>query len=164
MQTNTKNNFDAAMGDAQEWAPRLASILDEQIRVCTELDRLSSEQGEQIRGGDTGALLRVLGERQEMVDRLMELNGAFEPFRREWETCMARLPSSEREARQGAMRQLNELVDRIWARDEADRVELEQQRAVVSSELSGLSRGRVAMNAYGARPKAAGPMYQDRSC
>ena len=77
---------------------------------------------------------------------------------------MGRLPAAEREAMEGAVRELGAIVDRISARDEADRVELEQQRSAVSAELSGLSRGRVALSAYGAKRAPAAPMFQDRSC
>ena len=62
------------------------------------------------------------------------------------------------------VRELGAQGDRIWARDEADRAELEQQRSAVSSELTGLSRGRVAMTAYGVRGGVQAPMFQDRSC
>ncbi len=154
----------AEIGEPVEWAPRLASILDEQRRVCVDLEQLSCQQGEQIRTGDTGALMRVLGERQELINRLSHLNAELEPYRREWDWCMGRLSGEERQSMERAARELRVLVDRIWARDEEDRLALERQRSAVSSELTSLSRGRVAMSAYGIRPAGTDPMYQDRSC
>lgn len=153
-----------AIGEPVEWAPRLAGILDEQRRLCGELERLSGQQGERIQSGDTTALMRVLAERQEIIDCLSHLNSELEPYRREWDWCMERLASNERTAMETKVRELGEMIDRIWASDDADRAALERQRSAVSSELSNLSRGRVAMSAYGVRPAGTGPMYQDRSC
>jgi hypothetical protein len=147
-----------------EWAPRLTGILDEQRRLCGELERLSAQQGERIQSGDTTALMRVLAQRQEIIDCLTHLNSELEPFRREWEWCMGRLPGGERTSMEAKVRELGEMIDRIWASDDADRAQLERQRSAVSSELSNLSRGRVAMHAYSVRPAGVGPMYQDRSC
>jgi hypothetical protein len=108
--------------------------------------------------------MRVLAQRQELINRLSRLNAELEPFRREWEWCMGQVAPASREQMEAAARELRELVDRIWARDEVDRVALERQRSEVSSELTNLSRGRVAMSAYGVRPSPDAPMYQDRSC
>jgi hypothetical protein len=153
-----------SIGEPVDWAPRLAGILDEQRRLCGELERLSGQQGERIHSGDTNALMSVLGERQEIIDRLTHLNSELEPYRREWDWCMGRLPANQREGMEQTVRELGEMIDRIWASDDADRAELERRRSAVSSELSNLSRGRVAMSAYGVRPAGTGPMYQDRSC
>lgn len=158
------NSAVVEIGEPVEWAPRLASILDEQRRVCLELEQLSTQQAEWIQNGDTGSLMRVLGERQELINRLSHLNSELEPYRREWDWCMSRLPGEERTQMESAARELRVLVDRIWARDEEDRKALERQRSAVSAELTNLSRGRVAMNAYGIRPAGVDPMYQDRSC
>jgi hypothetical protein len=162
--TTTKQAGGAPIGEPIEWAPRLEAILAEQRRVCGLLEQLSAQQGEQIRAGETGALLRVIGERQELVNQLSRLNAELEPYRREWDWCMGRLATDERERMEHAVRELGGQVDRIWARDEADKAELEQQRAAVSSELTGISRGRVAMSAYGVRRDVQAPMFQDRSC
>jgi hypothetical protein len=162
--TRGQNSTGSGIGEPMEWAPRLASMLDEQRRVCLELEGLSLQQGERIREGDTGSLMRILAERQELINRLSVLNGEMEPFRREWSWCMERLGAAEREAIEGAARELGALVDRISASDEADRRALEEQRTAVSAELTSLSRGRVAVSAYGAKPAAVAPMYQDRSC
>lgn len=161
---STEGTTRPAIGEPAEWAPRLSKILADQREVCLQLEQLSGRQGEQIRSGDTEALMQVLGERQELINRLGELNTEIEPYRREWAGFMGRLAAPERARMEAATLELRELVDRIWARDEEDRLALETQRSAVSSELTNLSRGRVALSAYGVRPEGAGPMYQDRSC
>jgi flagellar biosynthesis/type III secretory pathway chaperone len=160
--SSTQNH--ATIGEPMDWAPRLAAILDEQLRVCADLQELSRQQGDRIREGDTGSLMRVLGERQGLVNRLTGLNVEMEPYRREWEWCMSRLDEAQRGAMEHAVRELGQLIELISASDDADRRELEQQRSAVSQELAGLGRARVAVSAYGGRPGTQGPMFQDWSC
>lgn len=152
------------IGEPIDWAPRLEAILDEQLRVCATLQELSREQGDRIREGDTAALMRVLSDRQGLISRLTGLNAEMEPYRREWDWCMSRLAAAQREAMEGAVRELGKLIDVIWASDEADRKELEEQRSAVSAELSGLGRARSAVSAYGGKASIQGPMFQDWSC
>src|SRR5262245_61751390 len=102
-------------GDPAEWVPRVRAILDEQRRLCRELEGYSAEQGSLLRAGDTDGLLRVLGVRQGVVDRITALNAALEPFRREWDACMSRLSGAQRAELEGALKELGELVDRITA-------------------------------------------------
>lgn len=169
MHARAQKNEAPGIGEPIEWAPRLEAILDEQRRICERLEQLTlrpagdQREGEEI-PSDTGELLRVIGERQSLVDQLTTLNAELEPYRREWEWCMGRLEAPCREKMEQRVRELGALVDRIWARDEADRAVLERQRSAVSSELTGISRGRVAMSAYGMRAAPQAPMFQDRSC
>lgn len=152
------------LGDARAWVPRLEALLGEQRGLCTQLDRLSQDQGGVIRGGDTDGLMKILSERQSIVNRIVELNTELEPFRRQWETCIRGVDAAERERLEAARAELAELVDRIWSRDEQDRADLERQRAGVAAEITGVSRTRVAVSAYAPKPAGRGPMFQDRSC
>lgn len=145
------------------WGPRVAAVLEAQRRICIELEALTGRQRECIVQGDTNTLMSVLGERQDLINQLTALNVEIEPYRADWERYMQRVTPAQREAMQAAVAELGQLVDRISASDDADRKHLEEQRSVVSAEMTTLSRSRVAVSAYGAQPSAR-PIYQDRRC
>jgi flagellar biosynthesis/type III secretory pathway chaperone len=153
----------AGHDDPARWSPRLTRILDRQCELCHDLDALSGTQSELIVAGDTDGLLRLLAQRQALVDQLMKLSEESEPFRRKWETFMSRLPRAERERLDGRVAELKQLVERIGRRDDADCVALEHQRAAVSEQIGDLGRGRGAVAAYARRPAQTEARFQDRT-
>lgn len=144
------------------WYGQLTSLLEEQRSLCASLAELSRVQGDLVDSGDTDGLLRVLAERQVLVDRVSTINVAMDPFRQVRAEAMERLSVSDRVALQGRIGAIAELVDQIRTRDEADRAALEQRRGAIVEELTGVSRSRGALAAYGARAGGGGARMQDR--
>lgn len=136
-------------GDPARWAPRLRRILDEQRALYDRLDALSIRQSELVLGGATDELLAVLGERQIVVDQIWSSSDEFAPFQRRWAELMSALPAEQRLQFSAVALELAEIIERIAERDDADRRELERQRATVAAEISSLNRGRTAVAAYG---------------
>jgi flagellar biosynthesis/type III secretory pathway chaperone len=160
-----------ALGDllTQEpsvWLPRLAALLDEQCALCERLETLSASQSAAVAVGDTDTLLRVLGQREAVVDRVTRINAALEPFRAARDRALARLGPAGRDAVVQRVGRIAALVESVRARDDQDRTSLERQRGVVSQELAALSRGRGAAAAYAAGGAGggaySGPTFQDR--
>ncbi len=149
--------------DPSRWVPRLTQILDEECRVCRQLEALGASQGALIRDGDTDSLLRVIAERQELIDRISLLSEQIEPFRRQWESLLGRVPGPQRKVLQDCVSELASLVERIGQRDDEDRAALERRRAAVSDELVGVSRSRGALAAYANRNAPARAHFQDRN-
>jgi flagellar biosynthesis/type III secretory pathway chaperone len=135
-------------GDASVWLPRLTRLLDEQAELCAGLDALSAQQSRAVNDGDTDALLRILGQRQPVVDRMSEINGLLEPFRSRKEALIASLARAQRDGVMQRVGRIAALVESVRARDDQDRIKLEQQRTTVADELATLSRGRGAATAY----------------
>jgi hypothetical protein len=132
------------------WGARLARILESQRDLCTGLEAMSRRQAELIAAGDTDGLLGVLGERQGLVDEVAKLSEELEPLRAVWDRSASLLAPEIRGRVAGLVEEIGGLMEKINARDEADRVSLEQRRAVVAKELGEISRGRGALAAYGA--------------
>lgn len=160
-----------AAEDPSRWLARLTGMLDEQCALCVQLETLSRRQSGAVAGGNTDALLGVLGERQRIVDRVSQINGLLEPFRRQKDALLGRLNAAQRDGVVQRVGKIAALVESVRARDDADRVTLEKQRAGVGEELTALARGRGAVAAYGAGAGVGGAggatgtyraQYQDR--
>jgi flagellar biosynthesis/type III secretory pathway chaperone len=146
---------------AARWFGAVVGLLDEQCELCGRLERLGAEQSGHVEAGRTEELLSVLSRRQEVLDRVVQINEILEPFRANRESVMSRLPASDREALQGRIDRIAETVDRVRRRDDEDRRRLEQQRKSVADELSGMTRLRGAAAAY-ASNAATASRFHDR--
>lgn len=145
------------------WLPRLVGLLDEQRSLCVGLDALSVAQSNAVNQGSTEVLLRVLGERQAIIDRVGRINGELEAFRAQRERALSRLSASDRRGVEERIESIAKLVSAVCERDERDRCRLQQQRDEVARELGGVGRGRGAVAAYGAGAGGAGgAKFQDR--
>jgi len=143
------------------WAATLVGALTSQRDLCLALDTMSVQQAQLVRSGDGDGLLRVLAERQAIVDQIAELSDGISPYRNQWETCLAAASADERAALESVIKDITTLVERISRQDDADRAALESQRAVVSSELTGVVRGRGAIAAYSS--SVSRPMFKDQN-
>lgn len=158
----------AAIDDAHRapdrWLPRLLRVLDDQADLYTQLDNLGQQQSKQIADSDTNALLNTLARRQNVIDRIAERNTEVEPFAADWPALLSKLPDDERTTLRSRIDRLDNLVATIAARDEQDRLVLEQRRNKISSELNSVSKQRSAVNAYTKAPanNVPAPRYQDR--
>jgi hypothetical protein len=153
-------------GEPSAWLAPLTRLLDEQRTLCAGLEALSAQQTGVLASGDTDALLRILGQRQTIVDRVTAINRALEPFRSRKEELLARLAPAQREGVVGRVAAIAGHVEAVRVRDEQDRRTIEGMRDGVAAELGGLTRGRGAAAAYTAGAVGGrgvgGPKFQDR--
>ncbi|MCB9842923.1 MAG: flagellar export chaperone FlgN [Phycisphaeraceae bacterium] len=157
---------ETAQPDAYEnprtWVPRISRLLDRQLGLYARLDELSKSQTAHIERDETDELLAVLSRRQSVIEDITKVNEELGPFRDRWQSLSGALDEREKGELRSRLEALESLVDAIAQRDDADRRALESRRQRVGTELSGLTRGRGAMNAYQKDSRGAGPKYQDR--
>ncbi|MEO1535856.1 MAG: flagellar export chaperone FlgN [Planctomycetota bacterium] len=139
---------------------RLVALLDEQIDLYGVLDGLSKQQHGIVESDDTDSLLRVLAERQTVINKIAGLARALDPFRADWDANVNQLPDTERVRIRGRLDELAIIMEQIARRDEHDRDVIEQRRSEIGAELGGAKRAGAAMSAYGG--PARGPRFQDR--
>ena len=147
--------------DPARWLPRVSHLLDEQCELCVGLDSLSSRQTQAVGIGDTDGLLRILGQRQTLVDRVMEINAILEPFRTKKDELVSRLAPAQREGIVQRVGKIAALVENVRARDDQDRVSIEKMRTSVADELANLTRVKGAAAAY-SPAGVGGARFHDR--
>lgn len=135
-------------GPCAVWHPIVAGLLERQSRLCERLESLSREQAGHVKEGRGDALVGVLADRQHIIDEVLEVGAALDPFRAARAQLLRRLGPAERTAVEMKIEQIASSIERVRVQDEADRAELEARRRGVADELAGLVRGRGAVAAY----------------
>lgn len=141
-------------------AEHIEGLLTLQHDLFGRLDDLSRRQAAFIRSDDTDRLLSLLGERQNLIDRIAQTNQQLEPYKARWELMLGEMPLGNRDRVRQKLDAVAVLAGAIAQRDDADRRELQQRRDATASELAKVSRARGAVAAYGGA--AAGARFQDR--
>jgi hypothetical protein len=149
-----------------EWVDTLIDLLEQEKVIYEQLGRLGHEQSSVVDRGDTESLLILLGQRQTMIDQLVEINGQLEPYKQRWPELWAELdPSTQQEIRQ-LMDQVQGLLDGILEQDERDRAALTDRRQQVADELGKINKGTALNRAYAGAAGPAStpdPRYTDRT-
>lgn len=145
------------------WGARVLELLGSQRDLYVQLDRLSQAQAGLVSAEDADGLLGVLGERERVMERVLEVNAALEPFRRRWGDVVEQLDDPARDSVNAIVAELETLTRSIAERDESDRRAMEARRAEIAGELGVVNRKQAAVRAYGSGLRAAaGPRYEDR--
>jgi len=159
------NNIPSPTDEPSSWTPLLTAILDEQDESTAELESLSEQQTELIDRSATDDLLRLLGQRQRLLDSALTTAKRLEPFTENWDAFMGALPALDREGFVSRVRMIQDRIDRISARDESTRTSLVEQRNTLTEELASVGNSRGAMAAYtGKSNYRPSPRFQDREC
>lgn len=143
------------------WCEAMAALLDRQAGLLSRLDALSRGQRELIERDDAEGLLRVLGERERVVEGLTASAVEIEGMKQRWESVERDLPQVEVARMRRRLEAVRALAEEIAARDESDRGVLVRRRDALASELVGVSRGRRAADAYGGAGER-GARFQDQ--
>lgn len=147
--------------DPRAWGESLERRIDELGSLLARLDSLGESQRELIEDERTDDLLGVLGERSEIVQRIVAASERVDALRRRWDEMAPRLDEESRERLRAGLDDLTAIAKRITVRDDQDREMLQVRRDELARRLTGVGAGRSAMNAYAGRT-ARGPSFQDR--
>jgi hypothetical protein len=143
-------------------AASVETLLVRQEELFGRLDALSRKQSDLIQADETDRLLRLLTERQTVIDQIAETNAVLEPFRARWDAFLDELPEVHRQRVRTRLDAVAQLAGMIAQRDEHDRRELQARRDAMAQELTKVASGRGAVAAYGGATSGDGPRYQDR--
>jgi vacuolar-type H+-ATPase subunit I/STV1 len=158
--TGPEQSTNPPFEDPVRVANRVERLLTQQSELVEELDSLGEKQRALIEAGDAEGLLTLLGERQDLTDRIRGLAQEMEPFRARWDELLASMPDDRRERIRSTVSALAGRIQASAERDERDREALQRRRDVVTDELANVSKARGAVAAYGRA--RGGPRYQDR--
>ncbi|MCW5757606.1 MAG: hypothetical protein KIT54_10255 [Phycisphaeraceae bacterium] len=140
---------------------RVLPALERQAALYDQLAAFGPRQDALIESDQGDGLLRLMGERQTVVDELVEVHRSIEDIRDRWQGFVESLPAGERMALGERLNALKALAARVHEQDARTREQLDSARERVREGLGDLGRARGAMRAYGPTGGAL-PRHQDR--
>lgn len=133
-----------------ECGGRLIELLEGQRDCYRRLKELAERQRRLITDQVPEALLKVLAERQRLVDQLSGLSTALEPFRQEWANTYGRMKADQRRQVQALLDEINTLLGAIMLTDAEDSRLLAASKEGVREQIQSAASGRMANTAYAA--------------
>ena len=136
------------VGSDSAGTQRLVELLQKQRDRYQKLQALSRTQSQLVESAATEPLLKVLAQRQHLVDELAHLHGEMEPYRQQWEQVYGQLPDADRDIVAGLINEVEQLLAGIIDQDNHDQRQLKQSKDQVGKGLSQTAHAGVAMAAY----------------
>ena len=127
---------------------RLIELLEQQVQLFEDLSALTVRQTQLVNDGEAEAILGVLAQRQQLIDRLESVNGHLEPYRSHWPQLWSELDEPEKQRVGSLVQQAQQLLEQIIQADDRDRELLEAAKPRVTAELGRLSHIRAARHGY----------------
>ncbi|MEQ8843795.1 MAG: flagellar protein FliT [Phycisphaerales bacterium] len=140
---------------------RVLPALERQAALYDRLAGFGPRQDELIAEGDGDALLRLMSERQEIVDELVGVHEGLEDVRGNWQGFVEALGPDDRAALGERLDAVKALAGRVHDQDARTREQLDGARDRVQGSMTSLGRGKGAMRAYAGGGSRL-PMHQDR--
>ena len=137
----------------------IINALQEQVECYRRLTKLAAQQHEHVQQGRTEQLLEVLGQRQELLDRLAGLEAVVAPAKRRWGDYVAELTGNGRMIAEELLAETRRLLAEITAVDSNDMLVLQQRKLNLGRQINQAASARqvnrnYAAAAYGKRPPA----------
>lgn len=127
---------------------RLVELLTHQRSLYRKLKMLAERQQSLVTHDDTEALLKLLSERQKLVDGLVKLNEQIAPYRQQWSTFFGALSMARREEVSDLLEEVNASLGAILKNDARDTAVMTVRRERVSTDIGHVDGGRRATAAY----------------
>jgi hypothetical protein len=140
-------------------ADPIVEALRGQVDCYRRLTKLAAQQHEHVQQGRTEQLLEVLGQRQELLDRLAGLERVVAPAKKQWAQFAATLADRARGEAEALLAETRRLLAEITAVDSNDMLVLQQRKLNLGRQINQASSARqvnrnYAAAAYGKRPPA----------
>lgn len=120
----------------------------------TALLDLSRRQKRIIEEGEVDELLRLLGQKQNMLARVGEVETLLAPYKRNWRTLRQTLDDNDRQVLDLALATVEELLAELIALEKESEQLLVERRDLARVELESAARGGNAHQAYRAKTPA----------
>ncbi len=127
---------------------QLAALIDRKHACLVQLRELGGQQMRLVEGGDMGELLGVLAAKQQLIQRLQQIEGELEPYRAEdpERRCWASAEARARCANQAEA--CAALLDEILTQEKQSESRLTVRRDEVARRLQGAHSATQARSAY----------------
>ena len=131
-------------------AATVLTLLRRQRDLYRRLHRLADRQHGLIAESDPGTLLTVLGDRQKLVESLLEVGRELAPHRETWAETRQALDDQDREEAEGILAEVCQILGQVIDADEQDARLLSARKVHGSGALQSLRSDREAVSAYAA--------------
>ena len=133
-----------------EPAEDVLALLTEQCALCRQLSGLGDRQRSLIAANQPEELLEVLGQRQQIIDRLGNLSERIRPYQQDWARVRSHLDRDDGRRADELVSELNTHLAGILAGDKADAELLASRRLQTGLDMTRLKTTRIAGAAYAA--------------
>jgi len=134
--------------DNAQSVKHLSLLLSRQRSICRAIQNHSSTQAAMITNRQTDDLMRVLSQRQELINELMQLGEQLEPYRATWEKLIASLDASERSRIESLTVDVDSLIQTIMKQDMTNQEQMVIAKDKIKGEITSLNRGKQSNRAY----------------
>jgi len=142
----------------------LTGLLERQCQLYQQLAQLGELQtqiiGSDLRSVDQAdadapeQLLRLLAQRQQLIDQLTVTHDQLAPYRADWPALWQKMSDQQRRRIGPLVDQVEQLLAGIIKQDDQDRQKLQQAQSRAGAELTQLTAAGNAVNAYKPTPLA----------
>ena len=131
-------------------ADPVLEALERQVGCYRRLAKLAELQHEHVRQSRTEELLAVLGQRQQVLDQVADLEQAILPAKRRWSDYLGSLPSDRRGQAEGLLSESRRLLEQITTSDRNDALVLQQRKIDTGRALRQAAAARAVNRSYAA--------------
>lgn len=132
----------------KDFGSRLIQLLTQQQLLYRQLQQLARQQRGLVDGSDPEMLLKLLADRQRLIDRLSDVDQELQPLRVDWQAMAQTLPAEQRAQAQNLVESVKEILADIIARDKQDTEVLAGRRNEVAGQIATASQGKRMNQAY----------------
>jgi hypothetical protein len=135
------------------------TALAQQLACYERLAKLAQLQHEHVQNSRTEELLLVLGQRQELLDQVADLEQCIGPAKKRWAEYLASLGAEDRARAESMLEETRALLEDITTADRNDSLVLQQRKINLGQQINQATSARkfnrsYATAAYGQRPAA----------
>jgi len=140
------------MNEAVNWANAAAEIEQlalEELKMYRQLEGLMARQREAVDREDTEQLMKVVGVKQSVLERIGAIQKAVGPVKTSWADHAGQFEPEVRQRIETTFRQTGESIKAILEIEDETRRRLESRRDGMMGQIRNIDRGRQASKAYG---------------
>ena len=124
------------------------AALEAEVECYQRLAKLAEVQHEHVQENRTELLLDVLGQRQEVLSRIVELERVAAPARKQWNAFLDELDAAQRERIEWLVAETRRLLEKITAADRNDTLVLQQRKLNLGKQIGQAAAGRQVNRSY----------------
>lgn len=148
----------------RECAAQMLRLLTAQRDLFAEIREQAEKQLTLIEAGDADALLRLLVQKQRLIDRNEAVNAELEPIRVRWDAVRDHAGPELRGPVEAAMTELRAHLTAVIDLENQAKTRAQGTQSETTAQVGKMQTGKAMLKAYGARPGAA-PVarFQDKN-